>query len=602
MTILQALAGQYERLMGEEDIQKRPPPYGFSSEKISYAIVLSQKGEVIDIQPLLDTTGETPRPSLRSVPQAVIRASGITSNFLWDKTAYVFGAKGDKDNHRIISAEKEHESFRKLHFMLLQDVEDEGLSVFLKFLENWRHEQFQEISQADEILDTNVVFRLDKELQFLHERKAATTVWLNHIGEAATQAGPSKTCLVTGENAPSARLHSKIKGVRGAQSSGASIVSFNLDAFSSYGKLQGDNAPVSNRAASAYVTALNHMLAANSRQRVQIGDTTTVFWAEAEEKADTATKAENLFSMILEPAVTDESEAGQISKKLEAIAKGRPLSEVDPGVDENTRFFVLGLAPNASRLSIRFWFEDNLGNLSAKIGKHWQDLSLEPTPWKTPPALWRLLRETAVQNKLENIPPAIGGALMRSILTGSRYPQSLLGAVIARIRADKNINGTRAAICKACLTRDYRLGFAKEDVPMSLHTEENNTAYRLGRLFAVYEDIQRAAVNPKSTIRARYFGAASATPASVFPILVRNSMHHLATIRKGERGGRAHRFEREVGSILDGMETSFPRSLRLEDQGRFAIGYYQQKSMKKNASQENEGSQASGDAEFNDED
>ena len=212
-------------------------------------------------------------------------------------------------------------------------------------------------------------------------------------------------------------------------------------------------------------------------------------------------------------------------------------------------------------------------------------MRLDPPPWTTPPGAWRLLYETAVQRKSDNIPPNLGGALMRSILTGGRYPHSLFAAVVARMRADRDITAARAAICKACLARDHRFGFEKEDVPVSLNPDETNQAYRLGRLFAVYEGVQRTAlVNVNATIKDRFFGAASATPASVFPLLERNSANHLATLRKGGKGALAHWFEQEIDSIFDGLDASFPRSLRLEDQGRFAIGYHHQRAKKRAAS------------------
>ena len=229
-------------------------------------------------------------------------------------------------------------------------------------------------------------------------------------------------------------------------------------------------------------------------------------------------------------------------------------------------------------MSIRFWYEDSIGAISRRIGEHWRDLHLEPTPWRTPPSARRLLYETAVQRKAENIPPMLTGAVMRAILSGGRYPRSLLTAVIVRMRTDKEITGLRTAICKASLARDHRLGFEEEDVPVSLNPDETNPAYRLGRLFAVYENVQRAALGSvNATIKDRFFAAASATPASVFPLLERNASNHIASLRKGDKGGLAHWFETEIDSIFSGVDSTFPRSLRLEDQGRFAIGYHHQR-------------------------
>ena len=384
---------------------------------------------------------------------------------------------------------------------------------------------------------------------------------------------------------PLPRLHPSIKGVRGAQSSGASIVSFNLDAFTSYGKDQGENAPVSEEAAFAYTTALNHLLRSGSRNRVQIADATTAFWAESPAPAEEA-----LVWSLFEPPVDDgdsakpktgearfdAAEAARIRDILNQMTKGRALEEAAPELQAGTRFFVLGLAPNAARIAIRFWHEDTLGNLARRFGEHYRDLVMEPAPWRMLPAVWRLLFETAVQGKAENIPPNLAGEVTRAILTGGRYPRSLLAAVVMRMRADGAINGLRAEICKACLNRDARLSGRKEDIPVSLDKANANPGYRLGRLFAVLETIQTRALGSEinATIRDRYYGAASATPAAVLPLLLRNANHHLARLRKDGKGGLAFTFEREIAEILDPFSDQLPRSLRIEEQGRFAVGYY----------------------------
>ena len=574
MTVLQALAAHYDRIAAEDDADA-PPPFGFSRENVSYAVVLSPRGVAVDTISLLDTSGKKPRPRALPVPQAVKRTSGVAANFLWDKTAYALGAKRNPDTKRPAQAEREHAAFRALHEELLADSDDAGLRALHAFLNAWRPEKYSGLRHdAEDMLDTNVVFQLDGDAEFLHDRAAAKDIWSAHLDRRS--AGAERGfCLVSGRRAPVARLHPALKGVTGAQSSGASIVSFNLDAFESFGKKQGANAPVSDRAAFAYTTALNVLLARGSKRRIQIGDTTTVFWAEAAGEGEAAAAEEFLSLMIAPP--TDVQKSTKVRDTLDAIAAGRPLAEAAPGVREDTRFYVLGLAPNAARLSVRFWHEDNIGGIARRIGEHWKDLRLSPAPWRTPPSARRLLYETAVLRKAENIPPNLGGALMRAILMGGRYPRTLFSAVIARMRADGEITGLRAAICKACLARDYRLEFEKEDVPVSLDRNEKHPAYRLGRLFAVYEAVQRAALGKtNTTIKDGYYGAASATPASVFPLLEQRSARHLSRIRK-DRAKWAKKYERVVDSIFAGMDTVWPRSLRLEDQGRFALGYHHQR-------------------------
>ena len=576
MTVLQSLARHYERLAARGDA----PEYGYSKEPVSFAMVLSREGDVVDVADLRDTSDKKPRPSRKIVPRPAPRASNIAPNFLWDKTAYSLGFKFDEAQGKaVVEKRGEHTAFRNLHMSLLDGSNDEGLSALLRFLDGWQAKNFSVLRYASEMAGANIVFRLDGEQRFIHELPAARDLWRAYLN---TQSGTTGLCLVTGQHLPMERLHPKIKGVFGAQSSGASMASFNLDAFESFGKKQGANAPVSEQAAFAYTTALNALLAPNSAGHVRIGDATTVFWAEARGGEAGAAATEYVLSALLSGPPTDEQEAARVSVKLSAIAEGRPLEDASIGVDGDTRIFVLGISPNASRLSVRFWHEDSIGEIVRRAVEHWHDLHIEPSPWSAPPAVWRILYETAAQRKAENIPPILGGALMRAILSGGRYPHTLLAAVVARMRADKKVTGPRVAICKACLARDHRLGFEKEDIPVSLNTEESSPAYRLGRLFAVYEGVQHAAMgNVNATIKDRYFGAASATPASVFPLLERSSVNHLASLRKGDKGGLAHWFEREIDAILDGMDSAFPRSLRLQEQGRFAIGYHHQRASKK---------------------
>jgi len=601
MSMLAALKGCYDRLA--EDDTSGIAPLGYSEENISFALVLSPAGTLVG-QPtdLRIQSGRRLAPRRMLVPQSFKRP-GITprSFFLWDKVSYALGV-GERPKDRMEGEHRkrladEHRSFVDLHTRTLADTDDEGLRALLAFLHRWAPEQIDTLDHKEDLLQNpNLVFQLDGERRFMHQRPAARALWARKLAGAAGREG---LCLVSGARAPLARLHPSIKGVRGAQSSGASIVSFNLDAFTSYGKDQGENAPVSEQAAFAYTTALNHLLRPGSRNRVQIADASTVFWAESPAPAEEALVWALFDPPADEPGETDKASAGEArfdageAKKIRDIlnqmTKGRALEEAAPELRSGTRFFVLGLAPNAARIAVRFWQADTLGNLARRFGEHYRDLAIEPLPWLTPPAIWRLLYETAIQRKAENIPANLAGEVMRAILTGGRYPRSLLAAVVIRMRADGAINGLRAAICKACLARDFRKGIEKEDVPVGLNRDEPDPAYRLGRLFAVLESVQRAALGKlNASIRDRYYGAASATPAAVFPMLLRTATHHIAGLRKGKGADWVKKPEQaagwydwEIGQIIASFEQKFPRSFRLEDQGRFAIGYYHQRFQKK---------------------
>ncbi|MDT3672034.1 MAG: type I-C CRISPR-associated protein Cas8c/Csd1 [Aromatoleum sp.] len=585
--ILQALVRYYQRLLEKRSAHPSSggiAPYGYSPEKISYEIVLGPDGAVRAVNDIRDTTGKKPQPRMLDVPQPEKRTVGINSNFLWDKTSYVLGVSATSKR-----ADKEHEAFKALHESALAGEYDEGLKALLAFLQRWTPDQFQAPHFSDEMQDANFVFRLGDEYRHLHEREAARALRARLLGGEAEGAGAAAVaqavCLVNGVSAPIARLHPAIKGVIGAQSSGASLVSFNLDAFTSYGKSRGDNAPVSEHAAFAYTSVLNYLLrgGGDNRQRLRVGDTTVLFWAEAAGNETDAQAAENFLASLFFPP-DDDSEADRLRGVLDGLGKGRPLAELDPGLEAGTRMYVLGLAPNASRLSVRYWQVDTLEVFAKRLALHAQDLRIEPLPWRVEPTVYRLLLATVpnregAKPRTDDAFDNLVGETMRAILSGGLYPRSLLGSTVMRIRSDGNLSGMRAAICKGVLARERRLGIrtSDEEIPVSLNKQSTQPGYLLGRLFAVLEYVQRSALGGQvnATIRDRYYGAASATPAAIFPVLLRNTQNHLGKLRK-ERPGQAVTLEKEIREIVENLPDRFPRSLKIEDQGRFAIGYYHQ--------------------------
>lgn len=583
--ILAALNDCYQRLLDTPG--SGIPVPGYSQERIGYTVVLAPDGSVVAVDDEHESSGKKRIAKVLSVPQAEKRTVAVKSNFLWDKTSYVLGVSATSKRFQ-----QEHAAFKDLHRQALAAHEDAGLRAVLAFLDAWRPEHFQEHPQftrhGEAMLDANLVFRLDGERGHLHERPAAREAWSQQQDSGSNVSGG--VCLVSGVEAPLARLHPAIKGVNGAQSSGASIVSFNLDAFTSYGKKQGDNAPVSERAAFAYTTALNHLLrrSPDNRQRLQIGDTTMVFWAQAA-MSDNAAAAEDLMAAMFGSGETDEQATARLQAALDQIRQGRPLRELPGHLEDEARIFVLGLAPNASRLSIRFWETRSLAGFAQRLAEHYQDLALVPQAWKRPPSPQYLALQTAPvygekgRPKAEDVSPLLAGKLTRAILTGRRYPRSLLAAILMRFRADGQITPLRVALCKAVLARDARLAGKtgtpsnKGEPPMSLDPGNTDPGYLLGRLLSVLEHLQRSALggNLNATIRDRYYGAASATPAGIFPMLLRNAQNHLGKVRR-EKPGLAVNIEKDIGQIIDLIGASFPRSLLIEAQGRFAIGYYHQ--------------------------
>ena len=556
--ILLALNNYYKRLKNKADADI--PLLGFGSQKIHFALLLNREGKLLQLLDLREIQGERLLPRQMTVPEGVIKSVNIAANFMWDNAGYVLGADNKGKPERSLNTFK---AFKKLHQDIGEGLDDKGMVAVLQFLDSWNPANVQELEYWDDMMaGANLIFQLDGEFGYVHDRPKVKDVWLKYY--SGNSSGVISTCLVCGEKKHVARLHPKIKGVRGSQSMGAAIVSFNLDAFLSYGKEQSFNAPVSEDITFNYTTALNHLLRSDSRQKIQIGDAATVFWTERE------SPVEGFMGLILNPQ-DDVGDLKEVQNFLEAARDGKKLpEEID---DTGMKFYILGLSPNASRLSVRFWHASTVRDISAKIGQHFRDLAIIKNYDSDPefPGIWQILRETAVLRKSENISPVLSGSIMRSIMTGSAYPQSLMTAVIGRIRADQEINYFRSAMIKACLVRKYRLNQISKEVTMALDKGSTNVAYRLGRLFAVLEKAQKDAIpGANTTIKDRYYGSASATPSIVFPQLLRLSQHH---IQKADYGYAA---DKMIEEIMQGIQ-GFPTHLSLDDQGLFAIGYYHQR-------------------------
>jgi CRISPR-associated protein Csd1 len=553
--LLSALADYYDRLAmaGTEGL----PAFAFSREKISFCVILERDGTLYDVEDIRDASGRRPRPRELDVPSRGGRSSGIKPNFLWDNTGYVLGAssKAARDGRMF-------EAFRKLHERFASALAgDVGYLAVVKFLSTWNPTRVSEISSWDEVRDKNVVFRLRGESEFVHKSKGVRDAWLKFTAEESDAVDGQ--CLVTGNMTPVARLHDLISGFRNAQSSGAGIVSFNRLSFTSYGKDQSFNAPVGVETVFKYTTALTNL--SRDRQRsIWLGHDTVVFWADAPHEI------EEFFGPAMEGRkAEDDAVRDRLAAFFHRLRDGRTAMVPD---NRGVRFFVAGISPNASRLSLRFWHESTVAEAYARLGEHLADLAIDGDD-RTPPITVRdIVAQTSRDPK--DAPPLLAGALLRAILNGTPYPEALFAAVLRRIRADAQVPRVRAAIVKACLLRKARIGRSPLEVPVSLDQDHPDPAYQLGRLFAELEKIQRDALgrDVNATIKDRFFGAASATPAVVFPRLIRLSQHHLSKI---ENPSYRVAHEKRLGEICTHLK-SFPTHLNLTEQGLFAIAYYHQ--------------------------
>lgn len=546
--IFQSLVSLYDRL----DKASKVPPFGFSVEEIGFVVTIDREGNLVgqpeDLRAKIKANIYQYYPSIVPYSNKVnVRSSGAAKvpNYMVDKADYIFGLSG------VTERKDHHKYFEKRVHVVSADSTDEGVVAVKNFLQKWNPKDALNLEGWKEISGPQgkwIAFRLEGDTGFIHERPAVRDLWAQYI---TNEPYPEGFCFVDGRKQRLQPQYSQFKF-----GSGASLVSFNEKAYESYGKARGENAPIGVEAEFKSAAALKYLLRSKN-QRLRIGDATTVFWTERRSAIET------FMGQVL-ILTQDSADAVPVQQFLETVRAG----ELPAGIehDSEVKFYILGLSLNKARLTVRFWHVCTVGQMMARLQKHFSDLAMERVSERGPkyPGIWHLLKETARETK--DIAPLIAGALTRSILTGSRYPQNLFQGVLGRIWASRDVNYLKAAVVKAVLQRNYG-----KEVPMSLDPGRKDVAYLLGRLFAVLEKAQQDALGKvNATIKDRFFTSASATPASVFPRLLKLAQHHI------EKSQYGHISDRRIAEIMEHL-VSFPNRMSLEDQGLFAIAYYQQK-------------------------
>ncbi len=575
--ILQALAGYYEKL-AEAGAVERP---GWGQVKVSFGLSLSEDGGITGVIPLKqeETRGKRTvwMPQLIKVPEPVTRTAGVSANFLCDNSGYFLGIDRKGKPER---AKQCFQAARDRHLDILKNCQSKAARAIKAHFENWDAESGEncEVFAADKeelFSGVNLVFLYDG--KYVQDDPEIQKAWEDYRNQ--NEKKEKSLCMVTGEMDEIARIHTAIKGVPGAQSSGAALVSFNAPSFESYGKEQSYNAPVGKKAMYAYTAALNYLLR-DDRHRSIIGDTAVVYWAESGEP-----EYQDFFAEMMDPKPETQDILNDILKRLQRRESVDP-KDIRNKLSLSERFYVLGLAPNAARLSVRFYYQDSFGNILKNLETHYENLNIHRPNWDQNRymGLWRMLQETVNKKSREKTPtPHMAASSFRAILSCAPYPATLYTDVLRRIRAEQDdsesriekITPGRAAIVKAVLIRNY-----KKEVSVDLNENSNNVAYVLGREFAVLEEIQEKA-NPgiNATIKDRYFNSACATPAVVFPILFRLKNSHMKKITN--KGTEIH-YEKLLGdlqariTVTEGQTNAYPKRLTLEEQGMFILGYYHQ--------------------------
>lgn len=587
--ILQALHRYYQLLLEREG--NSMPRDEYSSADVSFEIHLDENGHVAAIIPYVDEKGKIGKQQ-HIVPKQDERTSGIKPYFLCDKAEYLFGSA-------ISMREACREEMKKLWKEVLENTalessEIRALHSFLDLTSEQLSEQLHRLIDEDTQKSLKseglCVLKYAPTGKFFHRDPHLQHAWESYCKKSSGRESAEEamlTCLITGEQIPVsqiARTHPKIKKVVGAQSSGAKIVSFKIDSFCSYGRDQSYNAPTSQKAAEAYGYVLNKFLA-DPNHKVRINDTTIVFWAESATRQEQDWLA-SLFHDFQEEDTNshpdEESVRARVKSAVARIRRGQLFSDTFHDLDKDTTFYVLGLSPNAARLSVRFWYTGTVGEIGEKIWKHYEDLAI--IGLERSPTIRDLLREIAVGHEWGNIPPNLEGQMLRSILLGFPYSRAVFAQLMNRIRSETDapkkglykIGAVRAAMIKGYLVRYYRATNNKleGEISMALNKQLSSVPYHLGRLFACLEKTQVSALGEgiNATIRDRFWGAASATPANVFPRLLSLAQHHIA---KDEDWGRSN--DRLIQEVMNALPPQFPKRLTLEEQGMFALGYYHQR-------------------------
>ncbi len=565
--ILQALTEYYRTLENSGQIS----PLGWGEAKVSYALCIGPEGaleQVVSLQTEQKKGKKTVlRPQIMRLPAPVKRTVGIVPNFLCDNASYLLGADNKGKPQRTLEC---FQACKALHEELLDGVDSPAAQAVLAFFRTWQPEQaagHPALADCWEELMAggNLVFRHDG--AFVHEDALVRRAWDGHY--RAEGDGPQMICLVTGEHGTVESTHPSVKNVYGAQSSGAALVSFNAPAFCSYGKEQNYNAPTSKYAAFAYTTALNHLL--SDREHVyRMGDTTVVCWARC--GGDVYQNMMGWMFFGQEPAYT----LSDLQSALKGLCSGNAVELDGARLDPDMDFYILGISPNAARLSVRFFLRNSFGAFLRNAQAHQQRLEIVKPAYDkfdTIP-MWKLLDETVNQNSRDKTPaPNMAGEVLRSVLTDTRYPATLLNGVALRIRAEHSVTRGRAAILKAYYLKNTHPDVPKEVLTVSLNPDSTNVPYNLGRLFSVLEAVQSSA-NPgiNTTIKDKYFNSASATPAVVFPVLVNLAQKHLKKLD----GGLRTYYDKQITGLLSKLGERYPSRLNLPQQGSFQLGYYHQ--------------------------
>ncbi len=564
-------------------------PEGYSAVPIKYKIVLTPEGKIdkiISCQKTEIQVRENGKEKEKLVPERMYfpkrtEKPGIDANIAEHRPLYLFGLNLEKEGltptDRTGKAQKSHAAFVETNLKFIEEMDTPLVNAYRKFLLNWKPEEQTENQELlrlqKDYAKSGYVFCLTgRPGHYLQDEPVFAKKWNMYYEKQKAEAKDAylAQCAVSGEEKPLARIHSKIKGVYGGLATGSVLIGYNNPSENSYGNEQSYNSGISEEMMKKYTEALNYLLASQKHKHM-LEDMTMVFWA-----MDTEDKCEDLFSQLLfgeSDTLNAEQTEEMLKKMMEDAREGKitakrleNLSTVDPSVD----FYMLGLKPNSSRLSVKFIIRKKYADVLWNIARFQQEIQVVQE--QKPVPLWMIEKELiSPKSKNDKVNPALMAGLLNAVVYGGKYPVALFENTLRRIRIDRNINRIRCGIVKAYLNRNDK----KEEITVGLNEENKSPAYLCGRLFAVLEQLQKDAAGTElnRTIKDAYFASASVKPALIFPKLIRLSQNHLKKIKNANY---RYKYNERIQKIIELLDGKFPEMLRRTEQGEFFVGYYQQ--------------------------
>ncbi len=583
--LIQALCDYYDILSEQEKVL----PDGYSRVPIHYLVYLTPEGEIAEIldwREVTDIEDKKGKKKQMFRPRDVVmpkrtEISGIAANYIEHRPLYLFGLNFEKEmfttEDATNKAKKSHKVFVETNLNLIEGIDTPVVNAYRKFIEKWIPEKEIENPQL-QVLGKNYksagfAFCLYGTVEYLHEDDEIKKKWQTLYSSLQTDKKDVVTqCAVTGREEPIARIHSKIKGISGGLATGTVLVSFKNPSESSYGNSQSYNSNISEKVMMKYTEALN-FISGTKKQKLLLDDMTVLYWAMSKKEQYNDIMAALLFHN--RDVISEEEMEDMLKSLLSDVQKGNLLPDrlstehIDPDVD----FYILGLKPNSSRLSVKFLYRKKLGEILANIAIHQMDLQISNEI--RPVALWQIKRElVSPKSKNDSVDPALMAKIFEAVIYGTNYPRFLLATVIRRVKTDteNKFNSIRAGIIKACINRKSRISNEKEVLDVALDKSNQNPAYLCGRLFAILEKLQQDASDYllNRTIKDAYFASAASKPATIFPKLLKLAQNHL---KKSNYPGF---FNQSVEEVIDKINGAFPETLPLVEQGKFMIGYYHQ--------------------------